>query len=358
MHKVWRFVVLLSLLILPGITAQAQFSGATQVFLERDFDGTGRDRLSFIDMFGGENRSADINGERYTLAGDEIIYYDTILQQVMTVGADAVPETHPFIQRDDTARRVDWVLSPDGRWIAWTLTYDTAGLFSTVTHVTTINGAENRIVLEDEPRAVRALPVAFNLDNSLLYMDAHPDGLEPYMAYTQYAGLFSLNLETGETQALPGEPGCFCGAAFRAGQFLRLALVDGGYDVKIYDLENERIETIPAMRLNNFTQAGDILIAPDGTQAVYALSQIEDFGTTQQSVRTVFMQVDLLAMTQQPLTEPITTYVHPVAWTEDNTAILFSSPQVAGTWKIDLRDGSFFKVAENAYLGILQSDNE
>ena len=65
------------------------------------------------------------------------------------------------------------------------------------------------------------------------------------------------------------------------------------------------------------------------------------------------MLVDLQLMTQAPLTDPITTFVEPLAWTEDNTAIIFTSRQRDGTWKINLSDGKLDKVANATYLGKL-----
>ena len=124
--------------------------------------------------------------------------------------------------------------------------------------------------------------------------------------------------------------------------------------MRYYNLSSDRAVTIAAQQFNNFTQAGDVLLTDDGLLAVYALSDVADFGTQQQSIRTVFMLVDLQSMTQRPLTEPITTYVHPLQWTEDNSAILFTSVQNNGTWKVSLETGQLQKVAEATFLGSIQ----
>jgi hypothetical protein len=65
------------------------------------------------------------------------------------------------------------------------------------------------------------------------------------------------------------------------------------------------------------------------------------------------MLVDLEAMTQKPLTDPITTFVEPLMWTEDNSAIIFTSRQRDGTWKINLADGRLDRVADATYMGIV-----
>jgi hypothetical protein len=359
------------LCLLMGVPViQAQPPDITQrtyeVYLQSGDDIRQPDSLLFLDVLTGDIRTVETSGERYTLLADSVLFYDTINAQVMQATPDGTLQPHPFMRLVDDAgnraRRIDWVASRDGRQIAWTLTYDDPAGLRTVTSIAGSAGAGQRVLIEDGPRdGVRFLPVAFSVDNTALIMDAHPDGLGRFAPYTQYAGLFSVSLADSQIESLPGEPGCFCGAALRAGLFLRLALNSdlSGFDVVVHDLGSKESRTIEAAQPGgSYTQAGDILIAPDGTQAVYALSQIENFGSLEQSVRTLFMRVDLQTFTQQPLTDPITTYVHPVRWTEDNTAVLFTSPQRPGTWKISPGDGLLRRVAQAAYLGTLHTTTE
>ncbi len=360
-------LVLIGLSLLPGLlSAQDEPDSVPlppgqqwDVYLERGAGLDGRDRLSFINWLAGASPSLDVAGERYTAAGDRLIYFDTERRQVMQVQAGGVPQPHPFMQLSDGALRVDWTVDPDARHLAWTLTFEQGGgALLTRTFFASIDGAGQREVLVDGPRAgIRALPVALSPDGQHLYMDAHPDGLGRFVAYMQYAGLFVLDLTTGVIEPLPGEPACFCGAGLGAGHLVRLSLTEdlSGFDLNIYNLDLAAQATVEAVRLSNYTQAGDVLIAPDGSLAVYALSQVDAFGTEDQSVQTVFMLVDMLAHTQRPLSDPIATYVHPVAWTEENAAILLTSPQTSGTWKMNLAAGDLVQVASATYLGQLQS---
>lgn len=327
-----------------------------QVFLQRDVTETGDDRLTFINPFTGEEVTVEVSGERYTPAGDHVLYFDPTASRVMTAQPDGTVNEHPFIQPGGDTRRVDWLVSADHTLIAWTLTNGQTGLITTTT-VANLDGTSPRQVLVDGPRdSIRALPVAFNTDNTVLYMDFQPDGIADFTPFPQYAGLFALNLATGKWERLPGEPGCFCGAGFGAGLMLRLVVSQdlSGFDARVVNLAGAVQQTIPALSMRNYTQAGDVVIAPDGTKAVYALAQVRDFGQPQQSIQTVFVLVDLKAMTQTALTEPITTFVEPLAWTEDNTAVLFTSRQRDGTWKISLNDGTLVKIAEATYLGTVK----
>ncbi len=354
-----RYLTTLLFLTLLGTSPiSAQNSATWQVFLQRSTTGTGVDRLTFINVLTGEETAIEVSGERYTPAADAVLFFDRATAQVMLAAPDGELRSHPFIQPGADTRRVDWLISPDSSHIAWTLTSGTPQSLTTITTIANLNGSESRQVLVDGPRdGIRALPVAFNADNTILYMDFQPEGVADFTPYPQFAGLFALDVETGEQNYLPGEPGCFCGAGFGSGLFLRLKVAEdlNGFDLSVHNLAGQVTQTLPAITLNNYTQAGDIVIAPDGTKAVYAVAQIRNFGAPSQSVRTVFVLVDLSTMSQTRLTDPITTFVEPLAWTEDNSAIIFTSRQRDGTWKISLGDGSLDRVAAATYLGVIGS---
>jgi hypothetical protein len=328
-----------------------------EVFLERDIDNAGTSRLLFVDSLTGESTPLEVYGERFTPVGRSVMYFDHRANRMMVALPDGTITPHPFIQPGGLTRRIDWVVSVDDKLLAWTLTDgQDANALTTTTTIANLDGTDSRQVLIDGPRdGIRALPLAFSEDNQTLYMDYQPDAIAAFAPFQQYAGLFALDLETGGLRLLPEEPGCFCGAGVASGMFLRLNLTEdlSGFDVKVHDLHGGFQETIPSLRLSNYTQAGDLMISPDGTRAVYALAQIRDFGGANQSVRTVFVLVNLTTHTQSALTDPITTFVQPLAWTEDNTAILFTSPTLNGTWKVSLSDGRLSKVANATFLGRL-----
>jgi hypothetical protein len=326
-----------------------------QVFLERGEP----DRLQFIDVQTGEATSVEVNGERFTLFGRAVMYYDPTANRVMLATPDGRTRNHPFIQPLPSTRRIDWVVSPDGTQVAWTLTALQAdGQVVTSTQIAGTDGSSPENVLVDDPRpGIRALPVALSVDHTTLYMDYQPDGIGDVTPFRQYAGLFALDLKSRETTMLPGEPGCFCGAGIGAGLLLRLSLADNlsGFEVIVRSLSSETTERIPAVGRENYTQAGGLILSSDNTQAIYALAQVFDFGGPNQFVSTVFVLVDLVEGEQTVLTPPINNLLEPVAWTEDDSAVLVTSadPFVNGTWKIDLESGRVNRLAIANYLGIL-----
>lgn len=352
-----RSFFLIALFLIPLATSAQDDNRTTwEIYLERDIDASGTDRLQFINLLSGEVSILEVNGERYTPLGDYLLYFDALSRTMMTARPDGTTTLHPFIQLG-AARRVDWIVSSDERLIAWTLTYDNADGLTTVTTVAHPNGTNQNLVLSDGPRndGVRVFPVAFTVENSGLILDSQPDGIGDIAPYRQYANLFQLSLIDGLISPLSNEPGCFCAASLRAGTLMRLAITSdfSGFDVAVSDFPDGDIQLISSPGLVNYTQGGNILISPDGTHAVYALSQVE-INSIEPLVRSVIMMVNLETMTQTQLSQPITNYLQPLFWTENNTAVLMSIPGRNGTWKIDLSTGELLRIAANTYIGLIE----
>jgi hypothetical protein len=349
----------MAIIVCAVAVADAQDTAPVQVFVTRSEEGNtvGQDTVSLVNTLTGEVTEAAVYGENYTVVGREVLFYDRLNDEVGLIAPDGEVRPHPFIQPEPTTRRVDWVVSRDHRLLAWTLTESAGGdMLTTTTHVADINSEERRQVLTDGPRAgIRAQPVAFSADGNYLYMDYQPDTLGAFTPYDEYAGLFEVSLKDGETDYLPDEPGCYCGAGFGGGYFVRLSLADdlSGFNLRAYDLAAQVTRTAEALPLQNYTQGGDVLVSPDGTRAIYALAQVRDFGSPAQTVRTVFVVVNLDTMTQRQLTQPQTLYIRPVAWTEGNEAVIFTSPTRAGTWKMDIESGRLTQIAAARYIGTM-----
>lgn len=332
-----------------------------QVFVERDIDGTPLDRLIFVDLITGEEISLTANGDRYTALDGQILYWDMDARRVRLVSPDGTTHDHPFIQPGENGRRVDWLIAPDGMMIAWTITEGPPEALVTATYVSGQNGNDTRLVLRDGPReAIRAFPVAFNSEKSMLYMDYQPDTIGDVIPYRQYAALFSVDLASGVTQSLPGEAGCFCGAGFGAGKFLRMTLApdNTGFDLHVISLDDAPesssiVTTLPAVGLSDYTQSSEIILAPDGTRALYVLSQVRGFGSPQGQFQTAFVLVDLVNMEQQIIGQPEPRLLRPIRWTDDGSAVLFVSPFENGTWKLNIAAEQVEQIARAAFIGTL-----
>ncbi len=359
LHLRW----LLMLVVLLAASAAAQdgeilpeSAQSWLVFSQRQTED-GQPRLIFVDTVTGEERPMIVAGERYTPAGNVVLYFDLTTERVRLADPEGGIYDHPFIQPGGDTRRVDWLVDTPGGRIVWTLTSGEPTALVTTTTIANLDGTNPRQIWVDGPRnGLRALPVAFSTDGGTLYFDFQPDGLSDLTPFQQYAALVALDMETGAWDYLPDEPGCFCGAGFGGGLFLRLGLTTdlSGFDLHVHTLSGALEQTIAALDLPGYTQGGDFLVSPDASRAVYALGQIRAFGTPNQTLRTQLVIVDLLTMTQTAFAAPAGILLRPAAWTEDNTAILLVARDADGTWKLNLSDNRLEQVASASYIGVLR----
>jgi hypothetical protein len=346
-----RLILCLILTLFPFRLALGQVS-AWQVFVLHSIEPDGADRLIFVNLITAEESSVSVRGTNYTVLPTGVLFQDTGTQQVLVASPDGEVAPHPLIDLGEFARRVDWALSSDGRALAWTITGGTPTALTTTTWVA--QGMNMRQVFVDGPHdSIRAFPVGFNAGHNTLYMDYQPDTIADFTPFRQYASLFSLDLDSGETRSLPGEAGCFCGGGIGSSRFLRLTLGANGFDLRVVNLDTNTQEIIPGVGLSDYTQGGDVLIAPDGTRATYALAHISNFGTPEQTLQIVLVLVDLVNMTQTQLLEMTDLFLRPVAWTDDGSAILLTSSLMDGTWKVNIGQDTLERIASSTYLGTM-----
>ena len=123
---------------------------------------------------------------------------------------------------------------------------------------------------------------------------------------------------------------------------------DAGFAAEVYPLRGGESRVIPPPPDGDFPFAGNLLLSDDQSLAVYALSRIdEDSG----AIRSRLARIDLQAARQEIVSRPIPALARPLAFTEDNSALLFTIASEGGAWKLRLADGHIVKVADAVYLG-------
>ena len=328
------------------------------VFVKHDSDESGSTELIFYDLLTGESTIVSNNGERFTLAANGVIYFERGERRVKFAAPDGRVADHDLMTFPPDAYRIDWIVADDRQSIAWTVTRkDQENRLLTSTMVTESGGSDVREVLRDGPwMNSRVLPVAFGADGDELYMDAHPDGISELLPFATHANLFGLNLADGAVRLLPVEPGCFCSTAIADDLLLQLIQspeIDG-VQVKLDDVNGGASRIISPIQFDGFTSAGGLLPSPDGSLAVYVLSQARPIADANAIPQSVLVLADLEAMEQSTVGEPIDGLAYPLSWSEDNAAVLFTDESQSGTWKLELSSGSISEVAEALYLGRLE----
>ena len=341
-------------LSIGGINAQDQGNRhPTQVFLGQREDG--RVNLIFIDLLTGEERRLALIGAQFTIMDNGVMFFDQDSRRVKLSYPEGSLQDHPFIQPTPQTRRIDWLVSGDR--IFWTNVTGSTDALLTETWMANTDGSNSVVLFRDGPRSgIRAFPVATSEDGRTLFMDYQPDTIGDITPLRQYAGLFAIPLLTGIASTLPNEPGCFCGAGFGGGWFLRLALSTDGFDLHAQYLATQTNTVIPALVYPGFTQAGGFLIAPEGNRAVYVMSRLSSITTpnaADQRDQTIFVMVDLVNRTQRALGVPVPGVLRPVEWRTDGSGIVVIGAQAGTTWKLNPENGEILLIADSIYLGVL-----
>ncbi len=360
-------VLLAAAVVSIGVmTARAQDNGngSVEVYVMRTPPGgvDGAARLFFIDAVTGETITADVSGDRFSIVGDYVLYQDPASQTVFRAWPDGRTEPHPFIQPAPETVRLDWVVSPNRQWIAWTLVDRVENdALQTVTTLTRADGTNPRVIMLDGPDAfLQVVPLALT-NEGIFFFDRQPQGVGDYFFYPQYASIHRLDTdaEVPTPELLPFEPNCFCGAGLSADghYFARLERLsdDGGYDVRLWDLPAGVDVEAPSLAVS-YQTAGGVLVAPDGRRVVYSLANNLTIDSVE-SGRERFMLavVDRDSGSQRPaLFNQFLVPLLPVAWTEDGSGVILTNPRQDGTWKLILETGEVRQVAGGTLVGVIR----
>lgn len=356
--------LLLTFFVTVGVYSQDIPQSAVQghnwdVFLKRGAVHPDETHILFVDLLTGETTSVVTRGGGYALTENGVIFRDGEDGHVKLTKPDGIIRDHPFIVADNASVRVDWVVSADRQRIAWTRARKTLDdQLITTARIADAAGTNLRDLLEYGPRpGIRLLPVAFGAGDEELILEAYAEDAGAYSAYARRASLFVLDYSGDEvsTRALPWVEACLCAIGFGDEIILRLApnAQTMGMDVQIHRWDGVAPQVIPALSRGNYDQAGNVLVSPDDTMAVYALSQVSRSSAASGDIRTVLVLVDLQNLRQTILNAPMRELLQPIGWAEGNGAILFTTEALSATWKLSLTTGAANKVADAAYLGRL-----
>lgn len=284
-----------------------------------------------------------------------VIYKDPNTNQPMLASPDGRVAPHPFIpQQTSNLVAVDWVVSQDGNSIAWVEVFPSETRWIANLYVSDVFGA-NLMAVAPPPESSyepfrRAYPVAVSNNRQRIFYDAaYPLESWAYPEYYQsYIDLHVYIAERQVHQQLPEEPRCICGAGLdsRGQILLRLEEQPLGYDLRIWDLNNNGNQAVTNPG-DPFALAGDFYISP--TNAYY--SQSRNLADNRISAQFSLMQVDLTNNTQQILIPPSAQRFRVMA--ENAQGIIMVDVFGGGTYKLDFGSQTPELVSEQTWLGTI-----
>ena len=353
------FALLIALLCaLPSTAATRAQDGGGQVdvFLEVIAEA-GTARVYFVDAVSGLSTIVRVdNGHRYTLVGNHVIYEKETSGAIMRANADGTLEPHPFIRRGVSVRSVRWVVSPDREALAWVLV-DQEG--RSEAFVSWADGGDLRQLPIPSPSLGYELsPLAItNGRTRFFYDEARPAGLAD-VPYQTFASVTEYSISDEAFIPLPDEPLCPCGAALAADGHvlarLEAAQGTGPFALRVQDLSSGADLRILAPELP-YRNAGDLLLNDSGALGVYSVAGGVGTEGDLLNEQYALVLVDTIAGQQYLVLPPGPVRYRPVAFWDDDNALLLVAANDGSTHKLDLTSRELLRVSDLTYLGTITS---
>ncbi len=361
--------LLILALIVPLSQSEAQETTPIDIFIAQNREAqrvdvfftnavTGLSSVVTIDNF-----SADFNVlEHFRMAANGVLMRSPLdnLPYLITPGGN-IARIDFIPQRADNLLGVDWVISEDGRTIAWAELFFQDNIWQATLYVSRLDGSEFRQLPPLPERspvsATRVAMVAVSNDGSRVFLDLeHPTAPRtPDDLFIDYRSL-SVYIEQQRTyRPLPSEADCLCPAQIaHDGQTyvrLELPILGNGYAVRIWNLDNNRNLLIPAVD-TIYQQAGGVLTNSDGSRVIYSMGGIEGADPQEPPVFALVV-ADRLEGTQRIISAPDGQEVRVVQFINREQEAIVVDTRSGVTYKFDLETGTFDLVADKIWLGTL-----
>ncbi len=347
-------ILLMLAVVVPWHTPAHAQTGRIEVFLAQDPE-TNAARLYFMDALSGLSTVVNVENGRFALLGDYVLYEKSRTGAIMRVHPDGTLEPHPFMRRAVDTVALDWIVSPDGQSVAWTVV-NTAG--ESAAFIAWADGSDLRqlpLLPEREQRAL--FPLALVSERTLFFYDsAHVLPSENPAPYALYHHVMEYSISSEMILPLAGEPACPCAAAITPDGRIMVRLQaeagQGPFALHVRDLITGADIQIPAPQIA-LRQAGDLVINANGTRAVYnaAAGVGVEAGLVPEQYALVL--ADVGAGTQRILIPSGEIRYRPLGFIDGDAALMLTDARAGGTFKFDLERDRLEQVSDKRYLGAL-----
>lgn len=341
-----RWAALLLILMMPVYTRQAP-PNIYDVFVSGAV-ANARPSVYFVNALTGLSTIVITNGINHTLLGNDVIYLDKDTNKVGIAHRDGTAEQHPFIDASDV---LTWAVSQDRRWIAWAAGRNQNGSLITDLYAARDDGTGKQIILHtSSSKGIGVRPLAITNDGATVFYTRQYDDPKAYQPFPQASDVFRLNVNTGESAHLAGEPRCRCAASFGSdGQvFFRLENTLQGFAAHFIDL-TLNADTRADPPAVSYPQAGYALLSDKGNYAVYSMAKAG--ATKSVPDQYVLILADASQHKQTVILNASQNRLRPIVFGQ-NSLILVGVDK-DGTYKLSLPDGTLTQVSNYNYLGTL-----
>ncbi|GAB1419931.1 hypothetical protein MASR2M15_00010 [Anaerolineales bacterium] len=294
-----------------------------------------------------------INGKKYTVTQSGLLYLDLDTKKPSLLDANGEKSVHPVFAQLGSYDDMDWLYLPDLDKVIWTVI--PAGTDETVLYISDSRGMGLHHIYQEQVSAgILLLPIAYDAASKTVFVDYQPRQIRNYAPYPLYAGLQKIDLSTQEASWLINEPGCFCGASIDMPLFARFELNrdSSGFDLIIHQLKQGSEIKIDAVE-GNYTQASNLLLAPNHERLIYVVAKLENFNQANEQIQSTIVYVDLATESGELLFEPISELIYPLRW-QSESEFLYYELETNSTHLYNLESREDRVLSQGQYLGRAQ----
>lgn len=363
-----RLLLLMAMLLIFGAAyppAHAQSPPPIDVFLVHDRDGN-RVQVFFTDSQTGLSSIGVVEGypdtgrvlEDFALSTQGVIFSDPIdgAPRLLAPNGDGFAFT--FIpQSVIPPSNYDWVLSADGRTMAWAEFLFQDGVWQSYIYVAGIDGSNLLgLVLPPTPIATaRAELIGVSNNGQRVFLDiAQP--VEPRSAANDFIDYTTLRVYIGASQQylpIAQDNGCPCPAAIaedgRTLLQLERPIIGSGYDLRIWNLDVNTFQLIEATD-TIYQQGGSLHLSRTRDYAAFAMTRLEGQSTALASSVVI---VDLNEGTQRIVPAPPDSLVGIIGFYNDDQDLMVVDVATGATFKLNLETAEYLQIADKIWLGTL-----
>jgi hypothetical protein len=322
--------------------------GAYDVFFNSQIAGS-KAGVFFVDVRTGVSSTAITATDELLLVGNVVLFRDPTTGSVMAASTTGAVTPYPGVTTGDY---FSWVASANHHWVTWAVGRRQGNSLVTELYLADAGGTQKSVPLRtSSTKNIGIRPLAVSDDGAVIYYTRE----EQQDAVSHLRGgaseVYQLTVATGEPTLLSNEPckDCVTAISTDGRRALRLGSAARGIAGTLYDLSPRLI----ALTLNLEGVDQKVLsayMAPGNNQAFYSVLQGSGANVGPYSI----IALDLVSKTQRMILANSAVGLRPIQLEQD--ALLLTTPDKDGTYKLSVSTGTLTQVSAYTYLGTLGAD--
>ncbi|GEM_PF-1023040 len=351
-----RRLALILLALLLTLTARPTHAATSSydVFVNSTLNKGGAG-LYFVDARTGLSTVVSTGGSRHTLLDNGVLYQEDDGGVIMVAYPDGRKAAHPAIQPPDSKATINWVVSPDRKRIAWTVSQLSQTTLLSDLFVASIDGSGKKLALHtSSTKNIETVPLALTNDGGTVFYSRQSSVSRDYQLFQVSGDVFRLDVASGQATQLPDNAKCACAVGFTpdGARFERLEATPQGFAARLWDLA-AKIDTPIAAPGISHTQAGYLVLSRDGNLAVYTSARGVPPAKGVPPERYALILIDVARREQRLMTPALVNKLRAVSFAPDNSAVLVVGTDKDGTYKLSVQDGTLLQVSPYTFLGTI-----